>query len=155
MHQETIQTEHAADDEATFDRDRLITCQAAALYVANVAYKAALGDSRPAKSLDNMCDALPEIMTEITAQVSKSFKVTDADAEFAETLRACIADRLWAYAAVEHARLDAGDGYGYLFDLLADNLRNGADPHDTRETALAAPKRIRDLAEAEQAGEDR
>lgn len=128
--------------------DTRVTYLAAALYVANIAYKAAIEDSRPAKSLDNMCDALPKIMTEITASVSKAFKVTDANAEFAESLRAAIADRLWAFTAVEYARIEAGDGYGYLFDLLADNLRNGADPHDTREIALAAPQRIRDLNEA-------
>jgi len=122
-----------------------ITALATAVWVANAAYKAALESTQPAKSLDNMCDALPEILPKIVSIV----RITP---ELAEVLKDAVADRLWAYTAVEYARTEAGDGYAYIFDLLAEALEKGGDPHTIRTDALAAPKRIRELAE--QAGGD-
>ncbi|MFF7884283.1 hypothetical protein ACH40F_29310 [Streptomyces sp. NPDC020794] len=116
-----------------------VTYKAAALYVATAAYNEALTTPNPAATLDDMRDALPEIMPDVC-------KVVSAAREFTETLRATIADYLRAYTAIEHARIEAGDGYSYLFDLLAEGLQNGVDPQITRTTALAAPGRIRELA---------
>ncbi|MFE2684006.1 hypothetical protein [Streptomyces mirabilis] len=116
-----------------------VTYKAAALYVATAAYNEALTTPNPAATLDGMCDALPGIMPDVC-------KVVSAAREFAETLRAAVADYLWAYTVIEHARTDAGDGCGYVFDLLAEGLKNGVDPHLTRTAALAAPGRTRDYA---------
>lgn len=125
--------EHPADDET-------ITYKAAAVFVANAAYKAALEACTPSKTLDNMCDALPEVMPKVV-------RIVNASPELAENLRADIAARLWAYTAIEYSRVEAGDGYGYLFDLLAESLQKGANPHAVRRDALAAPRRIRELCE--------
>lgn len=125
-------TVHAADER--------IACQAAAVFVANAAYKAALESNAPAKSLDNMCDALPEVMPQVIA-------VVKTGGEYAEVLKTAITDRLWAFTGIEHARAEAGAGYGYVFDLLADDLKAGRDPHLARKTALDVPKRLREIAE--------
>lgn len=115
---------------------------AAGRYVAGAAYDEALRHPNLVATLDNMCDGLAEIAPEI-ARVLK----TEANAEFAEALRAATIAPLWAFTAIERGRAEAGDGYGYLFDLLVDSLRDGADPDVVRTTALGAPTRIRELAE--------
>lgn len=120
---------------------------AAGLYIATLGYNEALAKPNPSVTLDNMCDGLGEAMAEIMASVGKAFKVTSAHMEFAETLRTAIADRLAAFTAIEFARSECGDGYGYVFDILADGVRNGGDPHIARTTALDVPKRIRENAE--------
>lgn len=129
-------------DGATLDEQR-VTAVAAALYIAQYGYEQAITSPNPAARLDDMCDALPEAWDDITPKLPK---FAGKDLEFAETMRAAVTDRLWAFAVVEHSRIEAGDGYGYLFDLLAESLRKGADPHAIRTTALDAPRRIRDLA---------
>lgn len=139
---------HSTDSASSVPTTDAITYRAAGLYVAICAYNEALTKPNPSVTLDNMCDGLAEIMTEIMATVSKAFKVTDAHMEFAETLRASIADRLAAFNAIEFARSECGDGYGYVFDLLADGVKNGGDPHIARHTALDMPKRLREIAEA-------
>ncbi|HET9326417.1 MAG TPA: hypothetical protein VFQ05_06590 [Candidatus Eisenbacteria bacterium] len=133
--------------DQTPDEQR-ISLLAAAVYIARCAYVEALKTADPAATLDEMCDAVAEIVPNICKIVR-----TPADSTFAQTMRAAIADRLRAYSAIEYARIEAGDGYGYLFDLLAESLRKGTDPHVIRTTALDAPRRIRELAE--QAGGDR
>lgn len=115
------------------------TCQAAAAFVAAKVYTKALAAPSPAEALDNICDALPEIMADL-------LHTMDISSEVSSTLHAELADRLWAFTAVEHARTEAGNGYGYIFDLLADGLKKGADPKAIRTDALAVPGRIRDLA---------
>ncbi|MGW0914682.1 hypothetical protein ACWD1Z_23435 [Streptomyces sp. NPDC002784] len=132
----TAQRIGSADDDQ-------ITYQAAAVYVATAAYTEALTMPNPAATLDDMCDALAEIMPSLLRVVK-----AEEGTEFAETLQAAIAARLWAAAAIEHSRIEAGDGYGYLFDILADSLKRGADPHMIRTTALDAPGKIRALAKA-------
>jgi hypothetical protein len=123
------------------DTEPRITALAGALYVANAVYTEALTTSAPAATLDNICDALPEVMPEVLG-------VLKTTPELTKVLTDAVADRLWAYTAVEHARTEAGDGYGYIFDLLADSLRAGSDAHEVRTTALDVPRRIRELAEA-------
>lgn len=123
--------------------DQRTTALAAALYIAQYGYGQAIASPNPAARLDDMCDAVAELWTEITPKLPK---FAGRDLEFAETMRAAVADRLWAFAAVEYARIEAGDGYDYVFDLLADQLRAGADPHTIRTTALDVPRRIRELA---------
>ncbi|USQ86999.1 hypothetical protein NFX46_26750 [Streptomyces phaeoluteigriseus] len=121
------------------------TALAAALYVANAAYTEALKMPNPAATLDDICDALPEVMPQVLGVVKTTPELT-------EVLKDAIADRLWAYTAIEYARTEAGDGYGYVFDLLIEALEKGGDPHVIRADALDVPRRIRDLAE--QAGGD-
>ncbi|OQR64750.1 hypothetical protein B6E66_07270 [Streptomyces maremycinicus] len=118
-----------------------VTALAGALYVANAAYTEALKMPAPATTLDSICDDLHEVLPQVLGVI----KTTP---ELAEVLTASVADRLWAFAAIEHGRAEAGDGYGYVFDLLADNLRAGGDPSVARTTALAVPARIRAIAEA-------
>lgn len=121
------------------------TALAAALYVANATYTAACKMPNTAATLDEICDALPEVLPEILGVIKTTPELT-------KVLTDDITGRMWAYAAVEYARLDAGDGYGYIFDLLIEALEKGGDPHSIRTTALGAPRRIRDLAA--QAGGD-
>jgi hypothetical protein len=123
-----------------------ITALAGALYVANAAYTEALKMPNTAAALDDICDALPEVLPQVLGVIKTTPELT-------EVLKDAIADRLWAYTAIEYSRTEAGDGYGYIFDLMVEALEKGANPHDVRTTALDVPRRIRDLAE--QAGGDR
>ncbi|WP_216587538.1 hypothetical protein [Streptomyces brasiliscabiei] len=131
-------------DETT-PADTLITYQAGARYLADQLYIQALATANPAATLDDIADAIPKTMARV-------FKAMATDPEFAAALLPVVTVLVWAYNAIEYARAEAGDGYGYLFDYLAAALRNGADPHLIRRDALAAPARIRELAE--QAGDD-
>lgn len=125
----------------TSTRDDAITVQAAGLYIATSAYREALRMPTPAATLDRMAGAVHEITPDACAAVSTA-------STFADSLRDATTSRLKAFAAIEHARNEAGDGYGYLFDLLAESLSNGADPVVTLQAAAEAPGRIRELAEA-------
>ncbi|MFD9099324.1 hypothetical protein [Streptomyces collinus] len=120
-----------------------ISILAAGLYVASVGYAEALRMSDPARVLDAMCDAVAEIVPDVCRVVA-----AEDGGEFAEALRAATTVRLRAYAAIEHARADAGDDYGYVFDLLAESLGKGGDPDRIRTAAADVPSRIRALAEA-------
>jgi hypothetical protein len=137
----TATTPSTSTTISSADTEPRITALAGALYVANAAYTEALTTSTPAATLDNICDALPEVMPEVLG-------VLKTTPELTKVLTDAVADRLWAYTAVEHARAEAGDGYGYIFDLLAENLRAGGDPQMARTTALAVPGRLRAIAEA-------
>lgn len=119
--------------------EQRMTALAGALYVANSVYGEALKSADPAATLDNICDALPEVMPEVLG-------VIKATPELTKVLTDDIADRLWAYTAVEYARIEAGDGYGYVFDLMVEALEKGGDPHSIRATALGVPAKIRELA---------
>lgn len=134
----------ASHTNPTADEPR-ITALAAALYVANATYTAACKMPNPAATLDDILDSLPEVLPQVLGVVKTTPELT-------EVLKDDITERLWAYAAIEYARIEAGDGYGYLFDFLVEKLRAGADPHTVRTTALDVPRRIRDLAA--QAGGD-
>ncbi|MET9083719.1 hypothetical protein ABZX77_17800 [Streptomyces sp. NPDC004237] len=127
------------------DDTTLITYQTAALYIATAGYTEALAQSRPAAAvLDDMCDAIAEIKPEAMPTASKVF---GANLKFAKILRDSVVNYLWAFAAIEHTRIDAdSEGCDYLFDLLADSLKAGTDPQIIRREAFAAPARIRALA---------
>jgi hypothetical protein len=141
-HPHPLLTETAREHPAADDR---ITALAAAVYVAGAAYTEARTMPNPAATLDDMCDAWPEIAPQV-------MQVTKTGPELFPVLKDAVADQLWAYTAIEYARAEAGDGYGYVFDLLVEWLRKGGDPHLVRTTALDVPARIR--ASAEQAGGD-
>lgn len=122
------------------DNEERITALAAAAYIAGCAYDEALRMDDPAKTLDNMADALPEVMPKV-------FATLNTTPDLAAVMLPAVTDRVRAYTAVEHARIEAGDGYGYILDLLAESLRKGADPDVIRTTAVDVPRRIRELAE--------
>ncbi|MFC9637163.1 hypothetical protein ACFTZF_01265 [Streptomyces mirabilis] len=122
---------------ATDDEPR-ITALAAALHVANATYTDALTTPNPAATLDDICDAWPEI----APQVQRIAKTTP---ELAEMLKDAIADRLWAYTVVEHARADAGDDYGCVFSAMADALKAGADAQAVRAEVPRVVERLHAL----------
>jgi hypothetical protein len=103
-----------------------VTALAAALHVANTTYTQALKMPNPAVTLDNICDALPEVLPQVLGVI----KTTP---ELAKVLTDDITDRLWAYTVVEHARAEADEGYNYVFDLLADSLKHGTGPQAVRD----------------------
>lgn len=115
--------------------DRL-THLAGALFVANAVYTEALTTSNPAATLDRMCDALPEVMPNV-------FRNMGTEPDLAAVLLPAVADRLWAYTVVAHARTDVDDDYRYLLDLLADGLKGGADPQTVRAEVPRVVERIR------------
>lgn len=132
-------TDARAHDGHSEDR---VNFAAAGLYAATAAYDEALRRPNPAATLDNMCDAVHEIAPDLAKVINSK-----ASADFAEALRSATAVPLWAFTAIEYARSQCGDGYGFVFDLLADGVRNGGDPHIARKTALDVPKRLRENAE--------
>lgn len=79
-----------------------------------------------------------------------AFKDKDTAPERAAVMLPAVTDRVWAYSVVEQARAEADEGYGYVFDLMADSLKHGTDPQAIRaevprvvgklriETAIAA-----------------
>ncbi|MFI8297319.1 hypothetical protein ACIGCZ_15400 [Streptomyces nigra] len=135
----TATPEPRAQHSSTDEQGVAVTYQAAGVYVAREIYAEALKQTNPAKTLDDICDALPEVMPQVVKAMGTAPSVAAA-------LLPGVTDRLEAFTAVERARVDAGDGYGYLFDYLADGLSKGADPKAVRAQALAAPGRIRELA---------
>lgn len=144
MHQETNRTAHTTDAEATPSLpadDTRTTALAAALYIAGYGYKLALASPNPAARLDDMCDAVAELWDEITPRLPKKFAGTGL--QFAETMRAAVADRLWAFTVVEQARADVGEDFGYVLDILAGNLKNGRDPQAVRDEVPQVVAKIR------------
>ncbi|WP_234539454.1 hypothetical protein [Streptomyces shenzhenensis] len=124
-----------------------VTCRAAGLYAACVGYETALKAPGAANTLDRMAETAAEILPDLVKVVNAR-----GGAEFAEALLAATVAPLMAFAAIEHARAEAASAdVGYLFDLLADRVKAGVDPRMIRRDALAAPARIRELAEAARA----
>ncbi|MCZ4516726.1 hypothetical protein O3Q52_53240, partial [Streptomyces sp. ActVer] len=118
------------------DTETLLTYRAAALYVATAAYNEARTMPNPDKTLDDMCDAVPEMMPAVC-------KVVSAAPEFAEIMRDVIADYLWAFTVIEHARAEVGQNFGYVFDVMADYLKGGADPQSVRDEVSRVSARLR------------
>lgn len=117
--------------------------RAGGLWAAVCAYDVAVTKPDPAAVLDDMADSV----TGIENVVFKALGASPADIEFADILRASITDSLWAFTAIERTRSECPDGYSYVFDLLADSVKNGGDPHIARQTALNVPKMIHGNAE--------
>lgn len=129
------------------NNDTNINYKAGALYIATELYAQALATKNPSETLDAVADDLPTVMPEV-------FKILGTDEALAAGLLPEIKNLVWAFNAIEYARTEAADhGCGYLFDYLAELLKKGADPHRIRDDALAAPARLRALAE--RAGADR
>jgi hypothetical protein len=105
--------------------EQTITAHAAAVYVARAAYRAALETPDPARALDGISDALPEVMP----QVLDIVKVAPPTAE---ALHTATAERLRAYTVVERARTTWNPDYTYVLDALADGLGRGGDPDSVR-----------------------
>jgi hypothetical protein len=122
------------------DDEQHITALAAALYIAQHAYGQATASPNPAARLDDMCDAMAEPWDDALPNLPK---FAGKNLEFAEVMRAAAADRMWAFTVVEHARAEAGDGYGWVFDALADGLKRGADPQTVRADTRRVVERIR------------
>lgn len=142
----TVDPTHPRVDTPAAD-DTRITYKAGALYIAAAAYDEALATTNPAKTLDDIADDLNDVMPQV-------FTTLGTDPELAAALLPEIKNLVWAFNAIEYARAEAADhGCGYLFDYLAELLKKGADPHIIRRDALAAPRRLREIAE--QAGGNR
>lgn len=107
----------------------------AALHVANVAYAEALKMPDQAKTLDDICDAWPEVAPQLLG-------VLNTTLEMSKVLMDAVADRLWAFTVVEHARAAADPGYRYVYGILADGLRNGGDPASVRADVKRVTERL-------------
>ncbi|QIY95869.1 hypothetical protein HEP87_19820 [Streptomyces sp. S1D4-11] len=118
------------------DSETHVTYQAAAVYVANKAYDEALTTNNPAATLDDISGALPELLPE-------AFKTTGTAPGLAAVLLPAVADRIWAFTAVAHARAEIGGDYGYVVDVLADSLKHGADPKAIRAEVPRVVERLR------------
>lgn len=133
MHQESNRTAHTTDPHA--DEIRL-THKAAAVYLANELYAQALTQDNPAATLDDIADALNDVMPAV-------FKTLGTDEQLAAVLLPEVADRIWAFVVVAHARAEVGAGYEYVLDILADNVRHGRDPQAVRDEVPQVVAKIR------------
>lgn len=122
------------------DDEERITALAAAAYIAGCAYDEALRMDDPAKTLDNMADALPEVMPKV-------FATLNTTPDVAAVMLPAVTARVRAYGVVEQARTTWDPGYRYVADVLVDGLKKGADPDAVTTAALDVPRRIRELAE--------
>lgn len=130
----------ARSDELGVALDEVrLTYRAAAAYIAGKLYDEALTTSRPAETLDDIADDLPEVMTEV-------FQATDTAPVVAAVLLSPLTDYVWAYTAVEHARAETDPGYRYAFELLTDALKKGAHPATVRADARRVAEHLRNIA---------
>lgn len=123
----TIDPTHPRVD-APVDDDTLLSHKAVAVYLANELYAQALKEDDPAATLDDIADALPDLFATMGAT---------------DTLLPEVADRVWAFSAIAHARAEVGDAYGYVLDILADNVRHGRDPQAVRDEVPRIVARLR------------
>lgn len=113
-----------------------LTPQAAAVYLARLLHDKALATSNPAATLDDIADGLPEVMPGVFADMGTA-------PDLAAVLLPEVSDRIWAFTVVAHARAEVGDDYGYVLDILADNVRNGRDPQAVRDEVPRVVAKIR------------
>ncbi|MFE9170851.1 hypothetical protein ACFYNZ_15210 [Streptomyces kebangsaanensis] len=135
----TVRNAHAActgKTSAQAANEPRLTHQAAAVHVANLIYTEACATPDRAATLDDICDTLPEVLPQ-------AFQATGTNPDLAAALLPAVTDRLWAYTAVEHGRAAAGHQHGYVFDLLVDGLRSGANPQTVRADACRIAKQLR------------
>ncbi|WP_328441732.1 hypothetical protein OHA71_42705 [Streptomyces sp. NBC_00444] len=127
----------ARTDELGIALDELrLTYEAAAVCIANATYDEALKQDNPAVAMDDICDALPDVMPEV-------FKEQGTAPDFAAVLLPEVADRLWAFTVVAHARADVGNDYGYAFDVMADALKRGVNTQAIRAEVPRVVERLR------------
>lgn len=131
------QPAEVADDEFR------ITCQAAAVHIANEIHDQATATPNPAETLDDVADALPEVMPKVLAQLGTA-------PDLAAVLLPEVASRVWAFTVVEHARAIWDPGYVYVLDFLVDGLKKGSDPGAVRSDVHRITRQL-----AAQAGETR
>lgn len=115
--------------------DTRITYLAASVYLTNKLHDEAMKQDDPAKTLDDIADALPEIMPGVFADMGTA-------PDLAAALLPLVVDRIWAFTVVEHARAAADPGYRYVFGILADGLRNGGDPASVRADVKRVTERF-------------
>lgn len=115
--------------------DTRITYLAASVYLTNKLHDQALKQDNPAKTLDDIADALPEIMPGI-------FKDMGTAPDLAAALLPLVVDRIWAHTVVEHAKAAADPGYRYVYGILADGLRKGGDPASVRADVQRVTERL-------------
>lgn len=131
----TIDPTHPRVD-APVDDDTRLTYKAVAVYLANELYAQALKEDDPAATLDDISNDLPEVMTE-------TFEETGTNEQMAAVLLPELVDRVWAFTVVAHARAEAEDGYEYVFDLMADGLKGGADAKTVRAEVPRVVEKLR------------
>ncbi|MEH0627877.1 hypothetical protein [Streptomyces stelliscabiei] len=122
-----IDPTHPRADRPLAD-DTLLSHKAVAVYLANELYAEVLKQDNPAATLDDIADALPDLFATMGAT---------------DTLLPEVADRVWAFSAIAHARAEVGDAYGYVLDILADNVRHGRDPQAVRDEVPRIVARLR------------
>ncbi|MDX3708763.1 hypothetical protein PV733_07215 [Streptomyces europaeiscabiei] len=124
------------NEDAPVDDETRLNHKAVAVYLARLLHDQALAEDNPAKTLDDIADSLPEVMPEVFAEMGTA-------PDLAALLLPEVADRMWAFTVVAHARAEVGDDYGYVFDILADNVRNGRDPQAVRAEVPRVVEKIR------------
>lgn len=118
------------------DSETHLTYQAAAVVVANGVYDEALKEDDLAATLDDISDALAEMTPD-------DFKTMGTIGGLGEALLPAVAERIWAFNVIEHARADVGTDYRYVFDVMADALKRGADPKAIRDEVPRVVRRLR------------
>jgi hypothetical protein len=116
--------------------DTRISHKAAAVHLANELYAQALTQDNPAATLDDIADSLHEVMPAV-------FKTLGTDEQLAAALLPEVADRIWAFVVVAHARAEVGEGYEYVLDILADNVRHGRNPQAVRDEVPQVVAKLR------------
>ncbi|MDX3277869.1 GIY-YIG nuclease family protein [Streptomyces scabiei] len=90
----------------------------------------------PSTPTGQQADDLAEVMPKVFAEMGTA-------SDLAAVLLPEVADRIWAFTVVAHARAEVGDDYGYVLDILADNLRNGRDPQAVRDEVPRVVAKLR------------
>ncbi|MEU1515545.1 hypothetical protein ABZ490_25915 [Streptomyces sp. NPDC005811] len=119
--------------------EQRITALAAAVYVASQVHAEALKHADPAATLDDIADALPEVMPEV-------FQTMGTAPDVAAVMLPEVTDRVWAYTVIEHARADVDPGYRYVLDILVDGLKKGGDPATVRADVRRIGRQLADLS---------
>lgn len=109
--------------------DVRLTFRQAAVFVSNRLEAEAVKTADPAETLDNVLDALPEVMPEV-------FQKMGTPAELAVVLRPEVEHRVRGLRNIYQARATADEGYSEVLDIMLGWIREGADPADVSEQVL-------------------
>ncbi|MFJ4829887.1 hypothetical protein ACIP79_08225 [Streptomyces sp. NPDC088747] len=118
------------------DGETRLTHQAAAIYIVTKLYDEARKEAAPAKTLDDIADALPDVL-------ARSFREANIAPDVTAAVLPEAAKLLWAYIVVEHGRAESGEDVGFIFDLLADSLKHGTDPQVVKSEVPRVVARLR------------